>query len=399
MRSGSMTAIALLLLVGCQDKKSDTPSPGGSTAADVSSKPPTTGTPQEPVTLLGPLAGQIKGKPFIPDAVILEGNTLSFKLGKDFFPDMEIKFDLPEKDKGKLEGKEWKFGGKEFGDPRLHVSAKEPGGVPSTEPTWPNEYSMTLKITKQTAKSVEGTIDLRVNKPANTQLAGKFTATVRKTLEDPLDADDAPYVQGKIAFVGPWKQEKLAVGFVGKGTDGKHHSNMAGSTISAEFTGGGATSLTFAPQLTSLSNTKAGLMYRHTKLAPGEYVVYVRRGDGLAAWKKVTVKERDQLTEDLTIDPAKLGDVVVTLPDEETKDEFEWQVALIPAAAVSPDLNWGYGFAGAEAKKGQKTITVKGVLAGKYKVVRGKSEGEVEVVAGKSTDVTLVRVEPKKNKS
>jgi hypothetical protein len=396
MRSGSMTAIALLLLVGCQDKKTDTPSPSAGTAADAKS---TTATSQEPVTLLGPLAGQIKGKPFIPDAVILEGNTLSFKLGKDFFPDMEIKFDLPEKDKGKLEGKEWKLGGKEFGDPMLHVSAKEPGGPASMEPTWPNEYSMTLKITKQTAKSVEGTIDLRVSKPANTQLAGKFTATVRKTLEDPLDADDAPYIQGKIAFVGPWKQEKLAVGFVGKGADGKPYSNMAGVTISANSPGGGATSMTFAPQLTSLTNTKAGPGYRHTKLAPGEYVVYVRRGDGLAAWKKVTVKEGDQLTEDLTIDPAKLGDVEVTLPDEEAKDDFEWQVALIPVQAVTPDLNFGYGFAGAEAKKGQKTITVKGVLAGKYKVVRGKSEGEVEVVAGKSTAVTLVRVDPKKNKS
>jgi len=393
-----MTAIALLMLVGCQDKKSDTPAPGAGTAGDIS-KPPTADLGPEPVVVMGPVAGQIKGKPFIPDSVTLEGNTLAFKRGKDFFPDMEIKFDLPAKDKGKLEGKEWKLGGKESGDPMVLVSVNEPNGPFNTEPTWPNEYTMVLKITKQTPKTVEGTIELQVKKPANTQMAGKFTATVRKTLEDPLDADDAPYVQGKIAFVGPWKQEKLAAGFVGKGADGKHYSNMAGSSISADNPGGGATSLTFAPQLTSLSNTKAGLIYRHTKLAPGEYVFYVRRGDGLAAWKKVAVKQGDQLSEDLTIDPAKLGDLVVTLPDEEANDEFEWQVALIPAAAVSPDLNWGYGFSGAEAKKGQKTITVKGVLAGRYKVVRGKSEGEVEVVAGKSTAVTLVRVDPKKNKS
>ena len=52
----------------------------------------------------------------------------------------------------------------------------------------------------------------------------------------------------------------------------------------------GITSLSFEPQITSLANTKTALTYRHTKVAPGEYVVYVRRDDGLAAWKKVTVK-------------------------------------------------------------------------------------------------------------
>src|SRR5262245_2310348 len=396
MRSRSMAAFAFLVLVGCHDKKSDMPAPGAGTAADASSAPPTASTGPEPVLVFGPVAGQIKGKPFIPDAVILEGNTLAFKRGKDFFPDMEIKFDLPAKDKGKLEGKEWKFGGKEFGDPMVIVSAEEPNGVSSSVPTWPNDYTMTLKISKQSARSVEGMIDLRINKPANTQLAGSFKATVRKTLEDPLDADDAPYIQGKITFVGPWKEEKLAAGFIAKGTDGKHHSNMAGVTLSANSPGGGATSLTFAPQLTSLTNTKEGPGYRHTKLAPGDHVVYVRRGDGLAAWKRVTLKEGDQLTVDLTIDPAKLGDVVVTLPEEEVNEEFEWQVAMIPAEVALPDLNWGFGFSGAEAKKGQKTITVKGVMAGKYKVVRGKSEGEVEVVAGKSAVVTLIRTDPKK---
>ena len=110
------------------------------------------------------------------------------------------------------------------------------------------------------------------------------------------------------------------------------------------------------------------------------------------------MKEGDQLTADLTIDPAKMGDVVVTLPDEEANDDVEWHLALIPAEVVSPDLNFGYGFSGAEVKKGQKTITVKGVLAGRYKAVRGKSEAMVEIVAGKSTAVTLVRVDPAKKK-
>jgi hypothetical protein len=53
------------------------------------------------------------------------------------------------------------------------------------------------------------------------------------------------------------------------------------------------------------------------KLAPGDYVVYVRRGNVPAAWKRVTVKDGDRLTVDRQIDPPTTGSVVVTLPDEE----------------------------------------------------------------------------------
>jgi hypothetical protein len=390
MRFRFLLLPALPLLVGCPDKKADPPSAG--TVSVTRAATTSSGDPSPAAAV----AGLIKGKPFTPDQVVFEGKTLSFRKGKDFFPEAEIKFDLPEGTRADLKGREWTFTRGKFEDPMVTVATTEGKGIPKTDMVWPEDYTLTVKITGQTPKTVEGTIDLRVTKPANTHLTGTFTATVKKTLEDPLDADDAPYIQGKIAFVGPWKKESLAAGFVGKGADGKSYSNMAGTTLSAEFAGGGATSLSFAPQLTSLTNMKTGPGYRHTKLAPGEYVVYVRRGEGLAAWKKVSVKEGDQLTIDLTIDPAQMGEVVVTLPDEEAKDDFEWHLALIPAEAVSPDLNWGYGFSGAEVKKGQKTVTVKGVLAGKYKVVRGKSEGQVEVVAGKSTPVTLVRSEPKK---
>jgi hypothetical protein len=391
MRSRLTALVPLLALAGCQDKKTEAPPPVAASPA-VSTTPGTNAS----ASATGPVAGTIMGKPFTPDQVLLEGKSLSFRKGKDFFPDMEIKFDLPRGDDKKPAPDEWKLGGGKFGDPAVHVSDREGKDLPKMEFAFGTDYTMTLRFTKRTAKTVEGVIDLKMTKPANTNLAGTFTATVKKTATDPLDADDAPYVRGKVTVAGPWKTEKLSVGFVGKGADGNSHSNHIGSNV----TSGEPTWMTnsgFEPQITSLTNDeKAGLMYRHTKVPPGEYWVYAKRGDVMAAWKKVTVKAGDQLTEDLTIDPAKTGELVVTLPDAEVAEKDNWHLSVIPTEMNAEGLGWEYAFNAAEVKAGTKTVTVKGVPAGKYHVVRGQSEADVEVVAGKSTKVDLIRVAPKK---
>jgi hypothetical protein len=378
-----------LVIVGCQDKKTDPPAKGTGTAVE-------SATPNPPADTPTVLAGQINGKTFVPDQVTLEGNTLTFRKGKDFFAEMEIRFSLPEGSRAKLEGKEWKFEGDNFGNPTVWVSTSPPKGVPKPEFVWPKDYTMTVKVTKQTPKQVSGNIDLKVTKPANTHLKGAFTATIKKTLDDPLDAEDAPYVQGRILSTSKWnKEEKLSAGFFGKAADGKGYSNMAGTSVSPG-SGGGATSLSFEPQLTSITNPKEGPGYRHTKLQPGEYIVYVRRNDVFAAWKKVTVKANDQLTVDLTIDPSKFGEVTATLPDEEANDFGGWHLSLIPLELDKPGESYHFTFNVAEVKKGDKTVTVKGVPAGKYRAVRGKSEGIVDVTPGKTATVTLSRVDPKK---
>jgi hypothetical protein len=222
----------------------------------------------------------------------------------------------------------------------------------------------------------------------------------QKTAVNPPSAADAPSVGGKVTIVGEWQEESLAAGFVGKGRDGKDYANSCGLTFSSPGSGESITSETFKPQLTSIFNhAKDGLGFKHVKMAPGDYVVYGHRAKVPAAWKKVAVKEGDQLTVDLTIDPAKMGSIVVTLPDEEAKAKMSLinsSLFLIPVEFdrserwVRPAFDAGY------VEEGSKTAARKGVPAGKYLALRGKSEGEVEVTAGKESAITLVRKEVKK---
>ena len=105
----------------------------------------------------------------------------------------------------------------------------------------------------------------------------------------------------------------------------------------------------------------------------------------------------DQHSVDFTIDPSKAGDLVVTIPDEEAKDKPERMLSLIPAGLELPGgIRHHYMFDVAEVKLDQKQVNVKGVPAGKYRVIRGKSEADVEIFAGKDSPVNLVRMADKK---
>jgi hypothetical protein len=222
----------------------------------------------------------------------------------------------------------------------------------------------------------------------------------QKAAADPPGAADAPSVGGKIMILGPWQEESLTAGFVGKGRDGKDFSNSCGLTFASSGSGESITSETFAPQLTSLFNSATtGPGFKHVKMAPGDYVVYVHRGKVPAAWKRVTVKEGDRLTVDLTIDPATTGSVVVTLPDDEANAKLSLlnsSLFLIPIEFDRSEMWVRAAFDAGSVEEGNKTAARKGVPAGKYLAVRGKSEAEVAVAAGKESAVTLVRKEAKK---
>lgn len=211
-----------------------------------------------------------------------------------------------------------------------------------------------------------------------------------------LGAADAPFVRGSIAMVGEWKEARLAAGFAGQGADGRPHSNMSGTTFTPD-SASWVESTTFQPQITRLESHEGGrLEFRHTHMPPGDYVVYVKRGGVPAAWKYVTVKPGDQLTVDLTVDTAKVGDVTATIPEAESEEPIRWPLVLIPAEIDLPGTAWHDAFQVADVKPGEPTASATGVPAGKYRAVRGKSSAEVEIVAGQKATVTLVREEPKK---
>jgi hypothetical protein len=386
MRFRPAILMSLLLALGCQDKKPDGPPPGGTPVAVETTGAATATTAAVPVAL-PPLEGSIEGKPFRPQAVAVEGAVLMFRQPEGT-GEASIQYPLPIPDGEKLEGREWTFGGK-VDDPVLTITKpdqKDPIDILGLD------YKITVRVTRQTRESVEGTIDLTVTKPAGTTLKGPFRATYRKSPTAPLGPEDAPYAHGKIVVKGAKKTEKLGAGYFGVGADGKSYFNEVaypmdvGKPLSVNVP-----CVEKSSQISWLASTEDAISYRHLNMPPGDYLVYVRRDTVMSAWKRVKLKNGDQQTVDLTIDPATTGEVVVTLPESDAKGPAETSLALVPNKADLPELGLGseHFFNVATVKMGEKAVKISGIPAGKYRAVRGTDEAEVEVAAGKSVAVTL----------
>lgn len=398
MRVRRAILFPLLLAIGCQDKKPDGPAPAGDpptaetpATTETPAAVTATATPTPAPPAPSPVAGTIEGKPFRPTTISMEGlnaGPLLMFRQPEGPGEVSIQFLLPVPEGEKLEGREWTFGGK-IEDPVLTVM--KPQQEQGTNIFGP-DYSMTLRITKHTRDSVEGVIDLTVKNPAGTALKGAFRGAYRKSPTAPLGPDDAPYVQGKITVNGAKKTEKLGAGYVGVGADGKPYFNEASFPVTIGEVGYVPIPALEKPsQLSWLASTADGITYRHLNVPPGDYLVYVRRDSVMSAWKGVQLKEGDQKTVDLTIDPAATGEVVVTLPPSDAKGPGETSLALVPTGADLPALGLGseHHFNVATVKMGETTVKVSGIPAGKYRAVRGTDSAEVEVVAGKSVAVTL----------
>ena len=151
---------------------------------------------------------------------------------------------------------------------------------------------------------------------------------------------------------------------------------------------GSVTNGMFAPQVTSLVNdTAAGLVYRHIKLPPGDYLVYARRNEVLYTWERVRIKDGDQITLDLLFDLTTAGDVAFTLRDSEGKRVSDDSNRCRTARTRVEETGNVHG--GDHVKAGEKTVTVNGIRAGNYRALFGKIEKDVEVIAGKSTAVQM----------
>ena len=386
MRFRWVMLMPFLMLLGCQDKKPE----GAAPSSELSTTAEATTTPSLPSK---PLEGAIEGKAFRPKVVSMDGTrdgpVLAFEQTEPTGGSFIRIVVLPVPEGEKLEGREWKFGGK-VEDPVVMVS--RPDGKDPITVVGP-DYTMTIRLTKQTRVSVEGEIDLTVKALDGTALKGPFRAVYRKSPTAPLDPGDAPYIHGKVVLTGARPTEKLAAGYVGVSADGKMYFNEVGYPINIGQEGSANAPGPEQPnQLSWLASSGNAITYRHLNVPPGDYLVYIRRDTIMSAWKRVKLKEVDQQAIDLTIDPAATGEVVVTLPASDAKGPGETSLALVPRSADLPELGLGseHYFNVATVKMGETTIKLSGIPAGKYRAVRGSDEAEVEVVAGKSVSVTLM---------
>src|SRR5258708_2421966 len=97
MKRQRLIAFVCIGALGCGGGSPSVPAP-------VPTPPPTGGIPGQPAASVdlhqmdtakhtipdAPASGRLQGRPFNPDRVELEGNKLTFRQGKDFFPDLEI---------------------------------------------------------------------------------------------------------------------------------------------------------------------------------------------------------------------------------------------------------------------------------------------------------------------
>jgi hypothetical protein len=204
-----------------------------------------------------------------------------------------------------------------------------------------------------------------------------------------LDAKDAPYIQGKVIMNGPWPDDWLTAGFVGKGVDGNRYQNGAVGKVlpDGKVTGTGAQQ---GPQMSDcFAVDQHGLGYRHVRMPPGQYLVFVQRNGVKLAWKVVTLKPGDQSTLDLTVDPAKAGSLTVKWRFENPFHNNNRPLAVEPAELDGSGLLDPNNLPVVYVQDGVDEITLLGVPAGKYHVKTLWKQEDVEVKPGETAHVTF----------
>ncbi len=388
-RSRMLAVVILAICVGCSERTGESGGGANTTAPGVAGVPD--GTSVTPVGNTDqPASGTISGLPFRPDQITFGNSELQFRVGKDIFPDAEISMRLPDAE-GDLTGKEWKLGDDQFRSPMISVSWSQGKDLPDSKFLGPGEYSLSIRVIRQTATELEGIIDLSLSAPPNSRFSGRFLAAVSKSPFASLGPEDAPYVEGKIEV--PLSDEPLGISavIVAQDSDIWGLSNMAGG----QFTSGDQSwisSDTHKPQITAVTTDEQSVVrYRHVKLPPGKYLIGFKRNDILAGWKLVTVAADDQLTVDLRFEPAMCGSLTVSISDEEASDAEGSGVLLTPAAFRDLGLATHVASSNAFFENGAKSVTFSDVPAGRYLVEFKERSAEVEIEAGKESSVMLLR--------
>jgi|GEM_PF-1881745 len=391
---GVVLAFALLFGAGCGNKLEPVPQPAPAT------EPPPAGAPAAaPVNWTmdvkamnppdAPLAGRLGGQEFRPDKVEYDGNALTFRQGKEFFADREIKL--------------LAFGGSdtrgglnlvvtpdkefEFNVPHVHASWKKSGAALPETQMYMGKYALKLEIGKPEGGKVRGKIHLCLPDEAKSFLTGSFT----------LDAASfgQARIEGTITIKGDAnKSYKLSVSYLGHDASGKLHSSHCGFTVAPGDSGFVTSS---ASRLES--SEKGIITFRHDNVPPGTYLVLLAWDDRSLDWRWVEVKGPGDMRVDLMIDPAALGELEVTLP----VGAKERRVYLLPldkdgrlpdkagsASSLAIQLgNYAEGTR-AEVPKGQDKVTFRAVRAGTYRIVAGDVTADAAVKVGQMAKVALV---------
>lgn len=380
-------ALGQLLLTGCSEEfRVDSGAAGNPPAAPASAASTEVSIPAAEVT------GNIAGKPFHLDQATY-GQGLELRQGEGVFADLGVTIFLFADDKP-LPGSKWVVsGGKDFGNPHVHVQHRDnPDDMPSTKVVMEG-YQLHLEFgATDDHGQLPGKIMLRINEEPRVELAGTFTV---ESPADPLQLPPAwhrPWVLAQVKL-DDQQEHDISSGYVGKTEAGEWESNMAGTTVSAgaPFS---VTSTTFHPRNSSVSwNEKFRIHGRHTRLSPGRYVFYVTEGDTYLAWQLVEVTPDAELQLEFAIDPAQSGSLTVKVP---ASDNYQ-TVRLMPLTADGAPLleltgkydhfNLSGMISPADIDNGQATFPR--LAPGKYRVFLDDDSRDVTIEPGGNVNVTF----------
>jgi hypothetical protein len=124
-------------------------------------------------------------------------------------------------------------------------------------------------------------------------------------------AAPAGEITGTVTILGR-RPAELRAGYVGVTRAGEKHSCFAGSTLSA--TRGSVTCTTYKPRISVMEFDAAGIRFRHERVEPGAYFVYVRAGDTATFGRRVTVAAgQAKVSAPIQVDLRRLGALKVAV--------------------------------------------------------------------------------------
>lgn len=340
-----------------------------------------------------PVSGTLFGREFKPDQVELERNgVLTFKEGEDFIPEAQVKLFLFLDEGESFVEKEWNVSpdGPGIRNPHVHVHAKPADSDDRKTEIYMRGYRLQLEFEKAPAFQLAGRI--RLTLPDDGEISGTFQVEEPDDPSQPPGDRHKPFIHGRIVFE-PKVEDWLTAGYTGLTKDGERQGNMAGTKVGPEKHGGWAESTTFEPRITRLDISELPFKYRHVRVEPGTYLVYVKRGETYVAGRWVDVEPESGLELAFELQPEAGGSLEVAVPAEGPKAS----VSLLPLDGWGELLG---GMDDSQARSLAYAVDLKGDVAngqarfdalhpGHYRVFFAKESRDVRIVKGETASVTF----------